>query len=198
MWFLSSNSPQPRSQIRISIYENWLIVWVELHFLAQNAYRLLNQSVEEKIRLRLFWMFFLLNLWNSSSVSFSVRFLFLQCFLYNFISWAFLYIPNFRVNWIMRMLLKLEWGMGNRKLLRLLLMPNYIFQAAIITFFRNVLRQNNGNLPMISSKRERWPSFLVISVREQWIRRYWKSRFQRSRLFRSAPTIGNEIEILWV
>ena len=35
---------------------------------------------------------------------------------------------------------------------------------------------------MISSKRERWPSFLVISVPEHWLtRRYWKSRFQQSR-----------------
>ena len=47
---------------------------------------------------------------------------------------------------------------------------------------------------MISSKRERWPSFRVISVPEQLTRRYWKSRFQRSRF--NHPQFGRDWNVV--
>ena len=58
-------------------------------------------------------------------------------------------------NWKSNMfLLKREMGNRNFKLVRFLLKRNLFFSAAIITFFENVVHENKGDLPTISSKRE--------------------------------------------
>jgi len=61
-----------------------------------------------------------------------------------------------------------EWEMGNgngkSKIAEIVVNVELNFFSGYYHILGNVLRQNKGNLPMISRKRERCPSFLVISV----------------------------------